>query len=79
VNSARSSTPWPPCNEEADLPVRGRRLHSCLSAGFPYPFRTTVVDNASTDATLQRARRLAGELLDVRVVHLNPERAGAAR
>jgi glycosyltransferase involved in cell wall biosynthesis len=68
----------PVYNEETDLPVCVRRLHSYLSAGFPYPFRITVADNASTDATLERARRLAGELPDVRVVHLAEKGRGRA-
>ncbi len=65
-------------NEETDLPVCVRRLHAYLGAGFPYPFRITIADNASTDATLQRARRLAGELPDVRVVHLAQKGRGRA-
>ena len=41
----------PVYNEEADLEPSVRRLHGHLSAEFPYPFRITIADNASTDAT----------------------------
>jgi glycosyltransferase involved in cell wall biosynthesis len=68
----------PVFNEETDLPVCVRRLHSHLSTEFPYPFRITVADNASTDSTLQQARRLAGELPGVRVVHLEQKGRGRA-
>jgi len=46
-------------NEEADLEPSLRRLHEHLSGQFPYPFRITIADNASTDATPLIAARLA--------------------
>jgi putative flippase GtrA len=49
-------------DEEVDLEPSIRRLHAHLTAGFPYPFRITVADNASTDATAAIAERLAREL-----------------
>ncbi|WP_369194096.1 glycosyltransferase [Streptomyces djakartensis] len=52
----------PVYNEENDLERCVRRLHAHLCATFPYPFRITVADNASTDATPRIAARLAAEL-----------------
>ncbi|MCT9110324.1 glycosyltransferase [Streptomyces mirabilis] len=34
------------------------RLHAYLEASFPFPFRITIADNASTDATWQAASRV---------------------
>ena len=47
----------PVYNEENDLEPCVRRLHAHLSGTFPYPFRITVADNASTDPTPAVARR----------------------
>ncbi|MFE2421197.1 glycosyltransferase [Streptomyces hokutonensis] len=52
----------PVFNEETDLEPNVRRLHAHLSEAFPYPFRITVADNASTDRTPDIAARLAAEL-----------------
>ena len=41
----------PVYNEETDLPRCVRRLHAHLTRAFPYSFRITVADNASTDRT----------------------------
>ncbi|MBT3152501.1 glycosyltransferase [Streptomyces sp. CHD11] len=49
-------------NEENDLEPCVRRLHAHLTETFPYPFRITVADNASTDRTPLVAERLAREL-----------------
>lgn len=49
-------------NEEHDLEPCVRRLHAHLAETFPYPFRITVADNASTDRTPWIAARLTGEL-----------------
>ena len=68
----------PVYNEEADLPRCVRRLHAHLTRAFPYPFRITVADNASTDATLAVARELAHDLPCVRVVHLPQKGRGRA-
>ncbi|MEV6277396.1 bifunctional glycosyltransferase family 2/GtrA family protein [Nocardia sp. NPDC051832] len=68
----------PVYNEETDLGVCVRRLHAHLAAGFPFPARITIADNASTDATLQVARLLERELDDVRVVHLDAKGRGRA-
>jgi len=65
-------------NEEADLAASVRRLHAHLIAGFPYRFRITVADNASTDGTLAVADQLAAELPEVRSVHLAEKGRGRA-
>jgi putative flippase GtrA len=68
----------PVYNEETDLEPCVRRLHDHLTSNFPYAFRLTVADNASSDATLGIARRLSDELADVTVVHLAEKGRGRA-
>jgi putative flippase GtrA len=68
----------PVYNEEADLEGCVRRLHDQLSGWFPYRFRITVADNASTDRTLEIAGKLAEELDEVTVVHLPEKGRGRA-
>ncbi len=65
-------------NEEADLEPCIRRLHAHLVEQFPYPFRITVADNASTDDTLRVAERLSREFDDVEVRHLEEKGRGRA-
>jgi putative flippase GtrA len=55
----------PVYNEETDLETSVRRLHAHLAAYFPYSFRITIADNASTDATPLIAAGLADELAAV--------------
>jgi putative flippase GtrA len=68
----------PVYNEERDLEPRVRKLHDYLSGSFPFDFRITIADNASTDATWPLAQRLAGELDHVRAVHLDAKGRGRA-
>jgi len=68
----------PVYNEERDLPGSVRRLHEFLVDEVPYPARITVADNASSDATLEVARRLVAELPDVEVIHLEAKGRGGA-
>ncbi|WP_027503450.1 bifunctional glycosyltransferase family 2/GtrA family protein [Rhodococcus sp. UNC363MFTsu5.1] len=68
----------PVYNEERDLERCVRRLRAHLDASVPYPSRITVADNASTDATLAVAARLAVEFDGVRVVHLDEKGRGRA-
>jgi putative flippase GtrA len=68
----------PVYNEEGDLERSVRRLHAHLAGTFPYRFRITVADNASTDHTDEIARRLAADLDEVRVVHLDEKGRGRA-
>ena len=65
-------------NEETDLAPCVRRLHAHLTASFPYRFRITVADNASTDATATIADDLAAELPGVTAVHLAEKGRGRA-
>ena len=68
----------PVYNEEIDLEPCVRRLHAYLAAEFPYPFRITIADNASTDATPDVARRLTSVLPSVAAVHLDQKGRGRA-
>jgi putative flippase GtrA len=65
-------------NEEVDLEPSVRRLHEHLRGQFPYPFRITIADNASTDATPRIAARLAAELPDVTALRLAEKGRGRA-
>jgi putative flippase GtrA len=65
-------------NEEADLEPCVRRLLAHLRANFPYPFRITIADNASTDTTLDVASGLAREMPEVIAVHLDAKGRGRA-
>jgi glycosyltransferase involved in cell wall biosynthesis len=68
----------PVYNEQTDLPRCVRRLHAHLTRAFPYSFRITIADNASTDRTLAVAQELAHDLPRVRVVHLPQKGRGRA-
>jgi putative flippase GtrA len=68
----------PVYNEEHDLETCVRRLHAELSRAFPFSYRITIADNASTDRTLQLAYALAIELPHVHVVHLEQKGRGRA-
>ncbi|MER5947572.1 bifunctional glycosyltransferase family 2/GtrA family protein [Streptomyces sp. NPDC001904] len=68
----------PVYNEEADLGECVHRLHAHLVRTFPYRFRVTIADNASTDTTPQVARRLTAELRGVRHVRLEQKGRGRA-
>jgi putative flippase GtrA len=68
----------PVYNEETDLEPCVRRLHAYLAAEFPYRFRITIADNASTDATPEVARRLAAALPSVTSVQLAEKGRGRA-
>jgi putative flippase GtrA len=68
----------PVYNEEQDLAPCVRRLHAYLTEHFPYPFRITVADNASIDATPVIARELAEEFLEVESVRLEQKGRGRA-
>jgi putative flippase GtrA len=53
-------------------------VHGYLVTAFPYAFRITVADNASTDDTLAVAHRVAAGLPCVSVVHLDRKGRGHA-
>jgi glycosyltransferase involved in cell wall biosynthesis/putative flippase GtrA len=68
----------PVYNEEVVLERSVERLHAYLSHHFPFTWRITVVDNASTDATWRKAENLAAGLEHVRAVHLDRKGRGLA-
>jgi putative flippase GtrA len=68
----------PVYNEEHTVARSVRHLHQFLATEVPYAARITVADNASTDGTLAVARRLAEELPDVEVIHLDAKGRGGA-
>ncbi|WP_133903685.1 bifunctional glycosyltransferase family 2/GtrA family protein [Actinophytocola oryzae] len=68
----------PVFNEERDLAPCVRRLHEHLVESFPYRFRITVADNASTDGTPSIADALAEEIPEVVSVHLPEKGRGRA-
>lgn len=86
TDTERADPPTPPVldlvvpahNEQAVLAASVARLHRHLSETFPYPFRITVADNASTDATHAVATRLADQYPQVRLVHLTRKGRGRA-
>ncbi|HCT80456.1 MAG TPA: hypothetical protein DGT23_28615 [Micromonosporaceae bacterium] len=65
-------------NEEIDLGRSVRRLHAHLVERFPFTYRITIADNASTDETAAIAAELADELPDVRVIRLEEKGRGRA-
>ncbi|MFH9075332.1 bifunctional glycosyltransferase family 2/GtrA family protein [Streptomyces alboflavus] len=86
AHSARHDVPTAPVldivipvhNEEKDLPPSVRRLHDHLTRTFPYRFRVTIADNASTDRTPRVGAGLAARLPDVRYVRLEEKGRGRA-
>ncbi|WP_184696324.1 glycosyltransferase [Saccharothrix tamanrassetensis] len=68
----------PVYNEERDLAPCVRKLHADLTQTFPYRFRITIADNASTDTTWAVAEELAGEIENVVAVHLAEKGRGRA-
>ncbi|WP_392893736.1 glycosyltransferase [Streptomyces sp. LN699] len=68
----------PVFNEEKDLGPCVRRLHEHLTRTFPYPFRITIADNASTDHTPEVAAGLAAAVEGVRSTRLEEKGRGRA-
>ncbi|WP_405960989.1 dolichyl-phosphate beta-glucosyltransferase [Streptomyces sp. NBC_00024] len=68
----------PVYNEAHVLAAGVGRLHAYLEASFPFPFRITIADNASTDATWEAALALADRLPHVHAVHLDQKGRGRA-
>ncbi len=68
----------PVYNEEAGLEASIRTVHAFLTEQFPYVFRITIADNASTDGTLAKAKALAAHYPGVRAVHLTQKGRGRA-
>jgi putative flippase GtrA len=65
-------------NEQHTVAASVRRLHAHLVQTFPYPFRITVADNASTDATVAVASGLVAELSGVALARLVEKGRGRA-
>jgi putative flippase GtrA len=65
-------------NEEHVLAGSVERLHAYLTQRFPFSWRITIVDNASTDATWREATRLARDLPHVTARHLDRKGRGFA-
>jgi len=65
-------------DEERRLEPSIRRLVEFLRAGFPFPTRITIADNASTDRTQEIAAKLADELPEVSVLRLAEKGRGRA-
>ncbi len=68
----------PVYNEEAALPKSVATLCEYLSTYFPYDWRVTIANNASTDNTLEIAQGLAAENPRVNVLHLDRKGRGRA-
>ncbi|MEU9990649.1 glycosyltransferase [Streptomyces sp. NPDC048045] len=68
----------PVYNEEKDLQPCVLRLHEYLERTFPYTFRITIADNASTDATPRVAARLEAEIPEVAAFRLDQKGRGRA-
>ncbi|EKX61116.1 glycosyltransferase, group 2 family protein [Streptomyces ipomoeae 91-03] len=68
----------PVYNEAHVLADSVGRLHAYLEAAFPFPFRVTIADNASTDATWETALALTDRLPHVHAVHLDAKGRGRA-
>ncbi|MEV5554147.1 glycosyltransferase [Nonomuraea wenchangensis] len=68
----------PVLNEERALPGCVRTLAAFLDGGFPLPWRITIVDNGSTDATWPVATALAREYDRVHARRIDVRGRGAA-
>lgn len=68
----------PVYNEAKVLAASVTTLHSYLRDHFPFTWRITIADNASTDTTWQVAGTLALTLDGVRAIHLDQKGRGRA-
>jgi glycosyltransferase involved in cell wall biosynthesis len=68
----------PVFNEEKILPSSIATLHTFLTKHCRFEWEIVIANNASTDSTLEVARRLTNELKGVRVVHLEQKGRGRA-
>lgn len=65
-------------NEEHDLEGCVLRLYAHLRSAFPYSFRITIADNASTDLTWEIGCRLSQRIPEVRMVRIAEKGRGRA-
>jgi glycosyltransferase involved in cell wall biosynthesis len=68
----------PVYNEQLVLRQSIERLHAFLLDSFPFSWRITIVDNASTDRTWSQACELAARLDHVEALHLDRKGRGLA-
>ena len=68
----------PVYNEDSVLELSVIQLHGFLHDNLPFSWQIVIADNASTDRTLEIARRLAHELDHVAVLHLSERGRGRA-
>jgi glycosyltransferase involved in cell wall biosynthesis len=68
----------PVYNEERVLEQGISTLVAFLHARCPYQWRVVVADNASTDRTLEVARRLSERIPEVKFIHLDEKGRGRA-
>ncbi|SDK44753.1 Glycosyltransferase involved in cell wall bisynthesis [Actinopolyspora mzabensis] len=68
----------PVYNEERALRGCVTTLHERLRKGFPFPWRITIVDNASTDSTPELAEQLSEEIKGVDCLRLERKGRGLA-
>jgi putative flippase GtrA len=68
----------PVYNEEADLGRNVLRLHDFLDERFPFTYRITIADNASTDDTGAVAQHLEATVPHVSAFHLDEKGRGRA-
>jgi len=68
----------PVYNEEHALPGSVEALHGYLSTSFPFRWRITIVDTASTDRTWEAAQDLAARFPGVHTLRLDRKGRGRA-
>ena len=68
----------PVYNEEAQIEWSVTTLRAWLNDHFPYRWRITVADNASTDTTWAIAQKLTETYADVHAIHLDQKGRGRA-
>jgi putative flippase GtrA len=68
----------PVYNEAATIGTNITRLHGHLTNSFPFTWRITIADNASTDGTWSEAATLAALFPGIRLVHLDEQGRGRA-
>jgi hypothetical protein len=78
IASAAVEIVIPVYNEQRVLAQSVRKLHSYMKSSYTFPFRITIADNASTDATFEIAEGLCEELPEVEALYLEEKGRGRA-